>query len=255
VISFTILRPIWQRWWFLSLAGLAVSALLHSIYRYRASRRFEVELVRRRIASDLHDDIGAGLSRISVLSEVARYESGAGSPVADRLSAIAGVSRELVDSMSDIVWVINPARDHLRDLTQRMRHVASDVFTSRGIEFAFHAPDDEQSLKIGAEVRRQLLLVYKESINNIVRHSICTQADIDFRIVANQLVLTMKDNGRGFDPAAAHEGNGLANMHSRASRVHGRLHLDSSPGRGSTVTVTMPLNARAKRDDARLHPV
>src|SRR5262249_18993827 len=146
-LQFRILAPIWQRWWFVAIVLTLVGLIAYALDRYRVRRLLEIERVRTRIASDLHDDIGAGLSRIAVLSEVARHESGVPTPVTERLSVIARASRELVDSMSDIVWVINPERDQLSDLNQRMRRFASDIFTSRGIEFTFHSPGDEQHLK------------------------------------------------------------------------------------------------------------
>src|ERR1022692_3413755 len=119
-VAFTILAPLWQRWWMRLLMLLAASALLYNIYRYRMARLLEVERLRMRIATDLHDDIGSTLSQIALLSEVAQRRPAAverESPLAD----IANLSRELVDSMSDIVWAIDPDQDRLGDLTHRMR--------------------------------------------------------------------------------------------------------------------------------------
>jgi signal transduction histidine kinase len=252
MITFTILRPIWQRWWFLSLVILAVGLGFYSLYRYRVSRLLELGRVRTRIATDLHDDIGAGLSRIAVLSEVARHEAGSPSPVTERLSVIAGASRELVDSMSDIVWLINPARDQLRDLMQRMRRFASDVFTGRGIEFTFSAPADERHLKVGADVRRHVYLIFKEAVNNVVRHSGCTEAHIELRAEDRWFVLMVRDDGRGFNPAQAGDGDGLANMRERARMMGAQLQVDSGDGRGTTVTLRVMLRATVKERNTRL---
>src|SRR5207245_155468 len=136
-ITFTILPPIWQRWWFITLVVLTLGLAAAAIYRYRVRRLIELERVRTRIASDLHDDIGSGLSRIAILSEVARHQVSVEAPVGEPLAVIADASRDLVDSMSDIVWAINPNKDHLSDLVQRMRRFASDLFTARQIEFTF----------------------------------------------------------------------------------------------------------------------
>src|SRR5262249_603045 len=113
---------------------------------------------------------------------------------------------------------------------------------------------EEQSLKIGADVRRQLFLIFKEGVNNIVRHSGCRSAEIDLNVADNRLILTMKDDGRGFDATRTHDGNGLVNMRSRASRVTGSLRIESTSGHGTTVTVSVPLNATVRDDDSRLHP-
>jgi ligand-binding sensor domain-containing protein/signal transduction histidine kinase len=250
-VSFTVLRPFWQRWWFVSLIGIVVALVAYSLYRYRVARLVELERVRTRIASDLHDDIGAGLSRIAVLSEVARHEAQS-SPVGERLSVIAGASRELVDSMSDIVWVINPERDQLHDLIQRMRRFASDVFTSSDIEFTFRAPSDEQQLKVSADVRRQLFLIYKECINNIVRHSGCSKAQIVLSVSSGVLELAVKDNGHGFDSARTVEGNGLVNMRQRARMISGDFQVYSN-NTGTTVRLKVPLRATVKEHNNRLH--
>jgi glucose-6-phosphate-specific signal transduction histidine kinase len=249
-VAFAVLHPIWQRSWFLSLLAFAVGLAVYALHRYRVSRLLEVERVRTRIATDLHDDIGAGLSRIAVLSEVARHEAG-GSPVTERLSVIARASRELVDAMSDIVWVINPQRDQLRDLTQRMRRFASDLFTSRNVDFTFRATGDEQ-LTVGADVRRHMFLIFKESINNIVRHSANAKADIELKVEGGSFVLTVADNGPGFEPSRTSEGSGLANMRERARLLSGRLHVDSRIGRGTIITLTVPLGATVTEHNRRL---
>jgi signal transduction histidine kinase/ligand-binding sensor domain-containing protein len=252
-LRFRIAPPLWQRWWFFVLAAASLAGAAYALYRYRVSRLLELERVRTRIASDLHDDIGAGLSRIAVLSEVARHEAGGGpSAVTDHLAVISRASRELVDSMSDIVWVINPERDQLRDLVQRMRRFASDVFTSRGVEFTFRAPGDEQDLKVGAAVRRHVLLIFKESVNNIVRHSGCAKSDIELRVEGSWFILTVADDGRGFDPAQANEGNGLVNMRERARMLGGELRVASGLGQGTTSTLRVPLGAAVKERGSRL---
>ncbi len=115
------------------------------------------------------------------------------------LEQIAGASRELVDSMSDIVWAINPQKDHLRDLTQRMRRFAADSFTARNIKFQLRLPDAEADIKLGANLRREVFLIFKESVNNMVRHANCTEADIELHFTADALLLRLRDNGRGFD--------------------------------------------------------
>lgn len=253
-LTFSVLPPIWQRWWFIALCALTSGLAVYALYRYRLGRLLELERVRTRIASDLHDDIGAGLSRIAVLSEVARHEAGGGtaSPVTERLSVIARASRELVDSMSDIVWVINPTRDQLSDLTQRMRRFASDVFSARDIAFTFRAPADEQHLKVGADVRRQVFLIFKEAVNNIVRHSGCARAEIELRVEGGTFVLTVRDDGRGFDPTSAAEGNGLMNMRARALAMGGQLDVDSGAGRGTTITLRASLKATVTERNGRL---
>jgi hypothetical protein len=178
--SFTILPPYWQSWWFRLLALLACGSLLYGAHRYNLNRLLELERVRTRIATDLHDDIGASLSQIAILSEVLIQRSGGDQGLSGQLSGMARSAREVLASMSDIVWAINPRHDHLRDLQQRMRRFASDMFAARNIEFVFRAPAADQDLKLSADMRREIFLVFKEAVNNAVRHSDCTHAEIDF---------------------------------------------------------------------------
>src|SRR5262249_41375389 len=156
-------------------------------------------------------DIGANLSLIAMLSEVARGQlQREDLRLREWFSTIAATSRDTVDAMSDIVWAVNPERDQLRDLTQRMRRVAEDILRAPGIELHFHAPEPGRDLKIGADLRREVFLIFKESVNNMVRHSRCTSATIELQVEHGWLALRMSDNGRGCDVARASEGNGMA---------------------------------------------
>ena len=248
--AFTIPSPVWQRWWFLAIVGLLTMAAVLTIHRVRIARLLAVERVRTRLATDLHDDIGASLSRIAVLSEVARHEApDAGAVLHDPLERIAEVSREMVDDMSDLVWSTNPDRDHLIDLVQRMRRVATDLLTSRGIDFRLNDPDTDLSRKIDPEVRRQVFLVFKEAVNNAARHSRCTRVDVSFFLERKTLVLKVTDDGVGIVTGGdGGSGMGLRSMSRRAAAVRGTLRRESSPGKGTTLTFTLPLDgARAGR--------
>jgi signal transduction histidine kinase len=242
MLEFRILPPVWQRWWFMTLAALFSATAIYSIYRVRISRLIELERVRTRIASDLHDDIGSNLSKIAILSEVAHQQAGgADSTIRQPLSTIARISRESVASMSDVVWAINPGKDSLRDLTRRMRAFASDTFTARNIAFEFHA-SSAVDLKLGADVRRNVYLIFKETVNNTVRHSKCSKAVIELRIDGTWLELKVDDNGKGFDPSALDDGNGLLNMKKRAALVGGKLAVASNPASGTQIYLRVPIN-------------
>lgn len=244
VVAFRILPPIWQRWWFLTLAAMLVGLASYATYRYRVARLLELERVRTRIATDLHDDIGSSLSQISVLSEVIRKQVGREQNVSEPLTMIGTLSRDLVDALSDIVWAINPRRDRLSDLTQRMRRYASDVFAARDMEFDFDAPGPRQEISLGADLRREVFLIFKESINNMVRHSGCTRADLRFVIADGRLELSLRDNGKGFDPERGSDGNGLPNIRQRATKLGGSLEIISGNGQGTIVKLQVPLGKR-----------
>jgi signal transduction histidine kinase/ligand-binding sensor domain-containing protein len=242
MLEFRVLAPIWQRWWFVGLGGVFAGLLVYALYRYRVARLLELERIRTRIATDLHDDIGANLSLIAMASEVARGRSREeDQQMTETLSLISGTSRELVDSMSDIVWAVNPERDHLFDLVKRMRRFASDVLSARHIAFRFEAPIDDRDIRLGTETRREVLLIFKEAINNIARHSGCAHADIEFKAQGAWLMLKLKDNGNGFDTRESVDGNGLVSMGRRAERLGGTLEIISRPGEGTVVILKTPL--------------
>lgn len=249
-ISFTILPPFWKRWWFLALCALVLGALVWAFIHTRLKRQRELnaareerlrelELVRQRIARDLHDDIGASLTKIAVVSEVARQRNGD----SESLGVINRVANELVDTMGDIVWAINPNKDSLSDLTQRMRRFASDVLTAKDVDLEFLAADADNA-PLGANIRREVFLVCKETVNNIARHATATQVQIEFKLLDHWLNMTFRDNGRGFDTQAtppSRGGNGLANMKKRAAELGGEYHIESTPGSGTKATLRVPL--------------
>ena len=143
--------------------------------------------------------------------------------------------------MSDIVWAINPAKDHLADLTQRMRRMASDAFTATNIAFDLDLPSVDQEIALGANVRREVFLIFKEAVNNIVKHSACSDVVIRLEIEGGILRLELHDNGRGFDPRAPSEGYGLASLRNRAAAIGGSLSVVSAPGAGTAITLDLPM--------------
>lgn len=260
VVSFRVLAPFWRRWWFITLAAIFIGAAAFSVDRYRVARvrerqqaetalrrareerLVELERVRKRIASDLHDDIGSSLTQISLLSEVVSQRIDRdNASVTHPLAMIANSSRELVDAMSDIVWAINPQKDHLSDLTQRMRSLASEVFTVCDIKFHFRTPVVDIDLPLGANLRREVFLIFKESVNNTIKHSGATEVDIEFRVDRDQLFLRVADNGKGFDSTQESDGHGLISMRARGEDIGGKLEIVSDVGKGMTVTLSVSL--------------
>jgi len=122
-----------------------------------------------------------------------------------------------------------------------MRRFASDVLTARQIEFRFLTPDADRDISLGANIRRELFLVFKEAVNNMVRHSGCSEANLEFRAAPDGMVLVISDNGRGFDPAAGADGHGLRSMRERTAALGGRLDVISRPGQGTLLVFTIPL--------------
>jgi signal transduction histidine kinase/ligand-binding sensor domain-containing protein len=220
----------------------------------RLERLAELERVRSRIATDLHDDIGASLTQIAVLSEVAQTTAKAGNGAFTQpLQLISNVSNELVETMSDIVWAINPSKDHLSDLTQRMRRFASDVLSAKAIRLHFDTSESEGKTIVNTNLRREVFLIFKESINNVVKHSGAKHARVELKITDARLTLEIADDGNGFTPesraaddfstAGETGGNGLLSIKRRALEMNGELTIKSENSKGTIITLNLPLDA------------
>ena len=198
-----------------------LSASAYGLHRYRLNQLLAVERVRTRLATDLHDDLGAGLAEIAILSEVARRK-----PVgeAEVLGHVAERARGLRAALSDIVWTVDPRRDRLSDLVQRMRQTALSMLESEDRRVAFTAPPEEQleTIELTPDLRRHLWLFFKEAVVNIARHSGASDVSVEVSFNARQLRLAIRDNGCGFDPDAPASGQGLVSLQYRAPKCAAR---------------------------------
>ena len=248
-IRLRIAPAFWQMWWFLAVVVLLLSASLYALYRYRLRKLLEIERTRSFIATDLHDDIGASLTSIALSSDLARREVGAASPAAaKRLEKIAETSRSLLDSMNDIVWSIKPENDALEQTILRMEDYAVEMLEENGIDLHVQIPDEMKRMKLPMDVRRNLFLIFKEAIGNVLKHA---NADhVDVRIAwstagrrTSDLLLSITDNGTGFDPASRKQGNGLVNMGLRAAHLRGNVDIISAQGQGTKVEIRFPIKS------------
>jgi ligand-binding sensor domain-containing protein/signal transduction histidine kinase len=243
-IDFTVLPPLWRRWWFESMAVALGIGLVFSAHRYRLAQMLNLERMRTAIATDLHDDIGSSLSQIAILSEVARVGANGAAPAREPLEKIAALARELVDSMGDIVWSIRTEPNGMESLIRRMREFAIDLLATQGIDFQLQAPLAGEDVELSLHVRRQLFLIFKECIHNVARHARCTAVVAELVKQDRELVLTVRDNGRGLNtgerPPGWNGGTGIPSMRRRAESLGGRLAITSEPGRGCSVSIHVP---------------
>jgi signal transduction histidine kinase/sugar lactone lactonase YvrE len=248
-VDFRILPPIWERWWFEGLLSIFIASTVYTLYRYRLRRLLELERVRTRIAADLHDDIGSSLSGMAFLSEAVKQQIGDTHPEAFAMAGeVAAMARGLADSMSDVVWSIDPRRDDLHNLITRVRQFASRLFEAQGISFKFQVPPEPAKVKLAPEQRRHLFLIFKEAIHNIARHAHCASALLTIAVADHRLEVAVDDDGCGFSaipasltPHSDQQGNGLNNMKLRAANLGGQMSIDSAPGRGTHLRLTVPL--------------
>lgn len=237
-VAFTIEPPYWATWWFRLLVLTAVIYLLYQLYRYRIKNLLAIERIREKIASDFHDDIGSALSSISIFSEVADKQLEQHAPAEktrEIIGHISAQSRAMLDAMDDIVWAVNPQNDHINDLAVRMREFAIPLLEARNIHFDISIPKKILSTKIKMSARKNIFMIFKECINNILKHSACTAMRVSVVRHNNQLELIIRDNGKGFNKDTPSLRNGMKNMEKRAEEIDAAIEVITQPGRGTTV--------------------
>jgi signal transduction histidine kinase/ligand-binding sensor domain-containing protein len=249
MVRFRIAPPLWQRRWFIALAALCVCALAFVVHRSRVRHAIAVERVRSQIAADLHDGVGASLSRIAILSEVVRQQADSALPDAiPALRAISDNARAVIDDMSDAVWFIDPQVDNLQQVVSRVRAMASELFDGQPIRWSVEAPDAVARVPLAAEQRRHVYLILKETLTNVLRHAQATHVAVFVTTSRGRLLIEVTDDGIGLDGKASNGspgtngGHGLENIRRRASALGGTARIEApAQGRGTSVVVDVPV--------------
>lgn len=249
-IDFTVLPHFWQTWWFYAgtslLATGALASVVWRVSRRRLRRRLDaaerqqaVERERTRIAKDIHDHLGANLTRISLLSQSVHGELPHSAQAADQLERIYQTARELTRSMDEIVWAVNPQHDTLDSLASYLGNFAQEYLVPLGIRCRLEVPLHLPHLPITAETRHNVFLAFKEALHNVVKHAGASEVSILLDLRGGGFSLAVRDNGRGFNPAAVPErpdrGNGLKNMRQRLEKLGGHCEIRSAAGSGAEV--------------------
>ncbi len=252
-LTFYLAPFFYQTWSFYGLCALALAAVVAAFqaYRLRAQRRIlhlEHAAVlaeqRERLARDLHDDLGASLTQITLLSEVARQQLPQAHAADTPLAHISDIARQVLDGMSELIWVTNPKYDTLANLIAYLREYAARFFATTAIDCRLAFPADAPDQTLPSDFRRELFLIFKEALTNIQKHAGATRADIRLRIERHGLELVIADNGRGFGlESAAPFKHGLSNMRQRAALLGGSFQLESQPGHGTVIRLQVSLPA------------
>jgi signal transduction histidine kinase len=229
---------------FLIIASVAVTilALLGiwlAINRNKLRQRMKELELRNRIAADLHDEVGSSLSSINMLSQMAAQQDDRGSQK-DILERMRNNARETMDKMGDIVWMIKPGETEAASLKQRMERFAYEICSAKNIGLSLRL-DDLEKIKLSMDQRKNIYLVFKEALNNAVKYSGTERIAVSTGIQNRALVLEVRDEGEGFDTSLVQKGNGLDNIKNRAAELGGKLEIDSTPGEGTLVKLSMPV--------------
>lgn len=236
----TIAPPFYNTWWFLLLVFLFLFGLFGLFYGYKRYQNIRLLQIRNQISKDLHDELGANVSSIHIMANMLQNDPH--SPMAQRaLDNISRYSVEISDTINDIIWNVNPQFDSLDELIRRMVRYASETIEAAGIEYELQIPEFHTSFKLDNQKKYHLYLIFKESINNAVKHSGADTIEIAFRLNGKLFEFSVKDNGSGFDPNKQSSGNGIRNLQARASEIGATISIGSFAGEGTGISLTIQL--------------
>jgi signal transduction histidine kinase len=267
--AFLVPTPLYFQTWAICLYILASVALVAGIVRVISHRRLRLTLARleqqqslererMRIARDMHDEMGSKLTKISFLSEHIQMGTETPAPLAGKIRSIAQASRDLLQTMDEIVWVVNPHNDTLENLVAYLSHYAVEYFQNTSIECGLGLPRELPQHPLSSEARHNLFLAVQEALNNVLKHSGASKAKVEAAINGLACEFKITDNGHGFDASASPVpgaqtrgsggGDGLRNMRQRMTTIGGECLMASRPGQGTVVTLRFPLPKKQTRE-------
>ena len=238
---FYVQPPYWQTWWFYSLIGILSALLLYSIYLYRIRQIMRLQKVRNDIASDLHDDIGSTLTNINMLSEISRKNLKQPQEAEKFLHRISEEVTATSQALNDIIWSVNTGNDSIEETISRMRRYAAELFDNSNTILYLHMDENVAGKKINMEQRRDVYLIYKECMNNIVKHASPNNVWIHTHWEEGKLHLIIRDDGIGFDNSVVTKGNGLKNIQSRSKKWNGTATFKTSSAKGTFIEIIIPV--------------
>lgn len=227
--------PFWRTSWFRLFVLLIVFGIIYAFYRYRINQLLEMQAVRNRISTDLHDEIGATLSGIGILSTIAQQQVSDQNPAHTLLGRITEDALTIGNSIDDIVWSINPKNDDLANIIARMNRQAAELLDAKNIDYKIVVPEKIDDIKLSMEQRRDVYLIFKEAMNNLIKYANCTSVDIEIKLENRRFTLLIKDDGKGFEVEKPSLRNGMKNMKNRAKNLKGKLKISSELDKGTSV--------------------
>lgn len=246
-VKINIKAPFWMRWWFYSLAGLVLIGIIVIVTRYISQNRLKekirqlekqqaIEAERNRISKDMHDEIGSGLTRIALMTELMNTQKQLDEKTKQSVNEIAGSTRQLVESMSEIIWTLNPHNDKLEDLLAYLREQTRHYFEPLNIDYEISFPVNIPDVRLNNEQRRNLFLVTKEALNNALKHSGATRIELFADTADHKIKFSVMDNGKGMSDKTKRAGaNGLINMRQRMKDIKGEIEWISQNSSGTKV--------------------
>lgn len=250
-LRFRVVPPWWMTW---QAKGSGIAMLIGVIVLFvrrwerkrqrktidRMRRQHELELERARISKDMHDEVGSSLTKIAMLSDLARRRS----PEEQRehLERISVTARDVIDNVGQIIWALDPKHDTLDDLLAYIREYTAEHLELAGIDVRFDLPDTVPQCVLSSAFRRNMFLTVKEAVNNCAKYSRAASASLVITCTDREIAVAFSDDGAGFDATAVGRfGNGLLNMRKRVEDLHGSIHIESAPGAGTRIEFLLPI--------------
>lgn len=242
-LSIHIQKRFHETVWFFGLMLALALLMLYIIYKIRVNKLLAIEKLRFQLSRDLHDDMGSTLSTVNILSSIAKSKLRSDPEQSlSYLERISSTSQQMMESMDDIVWSINPMNDTMDKLVNKMRAFAGGILEPLQIDLQLLCDDSVDHLKLNMAGRRDFYLIFKEAINNAAKYSACTRIKVEMFLKGKMLHLKIRDNGVGFVTEGNTEGNGLGNMKKRAGNLKAKLSIESVPGEGTAIELIVDLN-------------
>jgi signal transduction histidine kinase len=257
-LEITVLPPFWQTWWFLTGSTILLLGCIVGSVHYVSTQKLQRQLAamrqqealereRARIARDLHDQLGANLTQVALLGEMAESDKNLPKEVEAHARQICQTARETTHALDEIVWTVNPSNDTLDGLINYVCKYAQDYFALAGLKYRLEVPPDLPRVPITPELRHNVFLAAKEAIHNVVKHSKATSVWLRLIIESERFVLEIEDNGRGLTAADEQKGrNGLRNMRKRLEEVGGEFELGPGAEGGTRVRLVAPQRSQVK---------
>lgn len=239
--SFEIKKAFWQTWWYFLLWALVILASIYSVFRYRFLQKIKFLEMRNRISQDLHDEIGASLSGINLLSQVAAEKLQNNNPAeaSEFLGKVKNYSQDVIEKLSDMVWLFNPQNDGIEKILQRLKYFAMSIASSKDATMHFSTGKGTEVINLSIRQRKAIYLVSKEAINNAVKYAECMNIYFHLTPKGPGWKLEIRDDGKGFLPTANKNGNGLKNMYARADEIGARFKIQSNEGAGTIIVMEL----------------
>jgi signal transduction histidine kinase len=249
-VAVLVAEPFWKTSWFWGAIVIAVMALMTGISRYFVWHRMRLEMVRLkhqreleqerlRIAHDIHDDLGARVTQISLLSAMSQENSAYPDKARADFGRVSKMSRDLVSALYETVWAVNPENDNLDALGNYLRQMVKQLCEQTALRCRFHVQELPHEVQVSSQTRHNITMAVKEAVHNIIKHARASEVTIRIAFAGGVLDVFVQDNGSGFQPDGSFPGNGLSNMKQRLQNIGGSCFVESAPGQGTTIRMRL----------------